>query len=92
MRRGRTSPRTRRPARGACAAQAHREAGRDRRGRRFQVVFLVGRENWNAVLRHAARNDKVRDPSFPEFLLKRRFEEGIRFPLPDDGLALDRFE
>ena len=43
----------------------------------------------HTVLGHASRNDEVRDPCFLKFLLKRRFEEGVRFSLPNDGLAVE---
>ena len=41
----------------------------------------------HAVFRHASGDYELLDPSVFEFLLKSRFEEGIRCPLPDDGFA-----
>ena len=42
----------------------------------------------HAVLRHRSHDDEMDDSLFSKLLLERGFEERVRFPLPDDAVAI----
>lgn len=55
------------------------------------VIAQTGRTSASrvhAVFRHASRYYEARDPPFFKLLLEHGFEEGIRFPFPDDWFAV----